>query len=410
VGGPAASRVRLTSWRAALPDSGMEFDPLGDEVVADPYPLYRWFRDHQPLARNEALGVWFLFRFADVLQVLHDGRRFVSGQGVSLDAGDPTKVGRTLISSDDPVHAQLRSAISAHFTPRAVSQFEPRVRAIAREHLDGFAARGSSELMSELAIPVPIIVVGDLLGVRPEDRAQFRTWADALVQQDSLRPETGLAAKAAAVAIGEYFAGVIAERRANPADDLISALLATSVEGAALPLEDLLGFAFLLIVAGTETTTNLVGNAALALDAAPDQRRRLIDDPSLVVSAVEEVLRWDAPVQGLARVAVEDVTIGGGTLPAGSRVQLRFGSANRDEREFGDSDRFDVGRNVNRHVGLGHGIHYCLGASLARLEGRVMLEELLRRVPDWSVESVQRHPSSSVRGPASLQLAFSPAP
>jgi cytochrome P450 len=388
----------------------MDFDPLGDEVVADPYPLYRWFRDHQPLAQNEALGVWFLFRFADVLQVLHDSRRFVSGQGVSLDAGDPTKVGRTLISSDDPVHAQLRSAISAHFTPRSVSSFEPRVRDIVGEHLDGFAARGTCELMSELAIPVPIIVIGDLLGVRPEDRVRFRTWADDLVQQDSLRPETGLAAKAAAVAIGEYFAGVIAERRAHPADDLISTLLATSVDGVTLPMEDLLGFAFLLIVAGTETTTNLVGNAAVALDAAPDQRRRLLDDPSLVVSAVEEVLRWDAPVQGLARVAVEDVTIAGGTLPAGSRVQLRFGSANRDDREFGDPDRFDVGRTANRHVGLGHGIHYCLGASLARLEGRVMVEELLRRVPDWSVESVERHASSSVRGPASLALAFSPTP
>ncbi len=342
MGGPAASRVLLTSWRAALPDSGMEFDPLGDEVAADPYPLYRWFRDHQPLARNDALGVWFLFRFADVLQVVHDERRFVSGQGVSLSAGDPTKAGRTLISSDNPVHAQLRSAISAHFTPRAVSRFEPRVRAIAREHLDGFAARGSCELMSELAIPVPIIVIGDLLGVRPEDRSQFRTWADdarncsrtRCGRRPDWRPRRRRR-RSVSTSLG-----VIAEHRfSSSRRSHLRAKLATSVDGVTPPcLEDLLGFAFLLIVAGTETSTNLVGNAAVALDAAPDQRRRLLDDPSLVVSAVEEVLRWDAPVQGLARVAVEDVTIGGGTQPAGSRGQLRLGSANRDEREFGDSD------------------------------------------------------------------------
>ena len=146
----------------------------------------------------------------------------------------------------------------------------------------------------------------------------------------------------------------------------------------------------------------------VVLEAEPDQRRGLVDDPSLVGGAVEEVLRWDAPVQGLARVAVEDVTIGGGTLPAGSRVQLRFGSANRDEREFADSDRFDVRRAISRHVGLGHGIHYCLGVSLARLEGRVMLEELLRCVPDWSVEQLRRQPSVNVRGPETLELAFSP--
>ena len=328
---------------------------------------------------------------------------------MSLSAGDPTKAGRTLISSDNPVHAQLRSAISAHFTPRSVARFEPRVRAIAREHVARFAGRGSCELMSELAIPVPIIVIGDLLGVMPEDRAEFRGWADDLVHQDPLRPETGLAAKAAAAAIGEYFTRVVAERRARPTGDLISALLETSVEGESLPLEDLIGFAFLLIVAGTETTTNLVGNAALALDAEPAQRQALVDDPSLVAGAVEEVLRWDAPVQGLARVAMEDVSLAGGTLPAGSRVQLRFGSANRDEREFGDADRFDVRRTISRHVGLGHGIHYCLGASLARLEGRVMLEELLSLVPEWSVERVQRHPSADVRGPTSLELSFAVA-
>ncbi len=384
----------------------MEFDPLAPDVQADPYPTYAWFREHEPVAYNKALDAWFLFRFEDVLRALHDHAVFISGEGVSLAAGDPAKVGRTLIGSDDPVHHQLRSAISAHFTPRAVARFEPRVRELVDAHVGAFAERGSCELMAEFAIPVPIIVVGDLLGVRPEDRAQFRLWADDLVHQDPTRPSTIEAAKAASAAIAAYFREVIEDRRRHPAEDLITALLATTVDGEALPDGDLLGFAFLLIAAGTETTTNLVGNAALVLAAHPSQRAALVADPSLIAGAVEEVLRWDAPVQGLARVTVENLTVAGTELPSGSRVQLRYGSANRDPAEFADAERFDIHRRITRHVGLGHGVHYCLGASLSRLEGRIMLESLLARVPSWEVTHVDRHPSLEVRGPAHLSLAW----
>jgi cytochrome P450 len=250
----------------------MEFDPLASDVQADPYPTYAWFREHEPVAYNKALDAWFVFRFEDVLHALHDAGTFVSGEGVSLAAGDPAKVGRTLIGTDDPVHHQLRSTISAYFTPRAVARFEPRVRELVESHVDAFAERGSCELMAEFAIPVPIIVVGDLLGVRPEDRGQFRLWADDLVHQDPTRPDTITAAQEAGAAIAAYFGEVIEARRRQPADDLITALLSTTVEGEPLPYNDLLGFAFLLIAAGTETTTNLVGNAALAFDAHPDQR------------------------------------------------------------------------------------------------------------------------------------------
>jgi cytochrome P450 len=384
----------------------MEFEPLAPDVQDDPYPTYQWFREHQPVAYSKALDAWFLFRFDDVLRALHDTDVFVSGEGVSLAAGDPAKVGRTLIGSDDPLHHQLRSAISAHFTPRAVARFEPRVRELVDAHLDAFAGRGSCELMAEFAIPIPIIVVGDLLGVRPADRMQFRLWADDLVHQDPTRPETITAAKEAGAAIAAYFGEVIEDRRAHPTDDLISALLATTVDGEPLPYGDLVGFAYLLIAAGTETTTNLVGNAALALAAHPDQRADLVADPSLVPGAVEEVLRWDAPVQGLARVTTQNLTVAGTELPAGARVQLRYGSANRDEAEFEDASRFDVRRRIARHVGLGHGVHYCLGASLSRLEGRIMLESLLARVPEWEVAHVDRHPSLEVRGPAYLELSF----
>src|SRR4029077_2808746 len=203
-----------------LTDSGMEFDPLAPDVQDDPYPAYAWFRAHEPLAYNMALDAWFLFRFEDVLRALHDSTVFVSGEGVSLAAGDPATVGRTLISSDDPVHHQLRSAISAHFTPRAVARFEPRVRELVDAHVDAFAGQGSCELMAEVAIPVPIMVVGDLLGIRPEDRAQFRVWADDLVHQDPTRPETIAAAQQAGGAIATYFGEVISARRRQPADDL----------------------------------------------------------------------------------------------------------------------------------------------------------------------------------------------
>jgi cytochrome P450 len=383
----------------------MAFDPLAEDVQTDPYPIYRWYRTHDPVSYNEDLKAWFLFRFEDVLTALHDTEVFVNGQGVSL-AGEATQAGRTLISTDNPVHHQLRSAISAYFTPRAVSGFEPRVRAIATEHLDALAGRDGCDLMADYAIPIPIIVVGDLLGVRPEDRHQFREWADDLVHQDPARPDTVRLAHEAAAAIGRYFTAVIEDRRRHPADDVISALLATVVDGEPLPMDDLIGFGFLLIVAGTETTTNLVGNAVLAFGGHRDQYALVRKDPSLVAGAMEEVLRWDAPVQGLARVTVEDVSFGDVLVPAGSRVQLRYGSANRDEAEFADADAFDIRRAVTRHVGLGHGIHYCLGAALSRLEGRVMVEEMVRRIPDWEVVRSDRWPSAEVRGPAHLELAF----
>jgi len=383
----------------------MAFDPLGEDVQADPYPVYRWYRQHEPVSYSEDVNAWFLFRFEDVLRALHDTEVFVNGQGVSL-AGEATQAGRTLISSDDPVHHQLRSAISAHFTPRAVSAFEPKVRAIVTEHLDAIAGKEGCELMAEFAIPIPIIVVGDLLGVRPEDRGQFREWADDLVHQDQSRPETVKLAHEAAAAIGRYFTEVIEDRRRRPRDDVISALLTTTVDGEPLPMNDLIGFGFLLIVAGTETTTNLVGNAVLAFDANRDQYELVRKDPSVLPDAIEEVLRWDAPVQGLARVAVEDVSFRDVVVPAGSRVQLRYGSANRDEAEFSDPDTFDIRRAITRHLGLGHGIHYCLGAALSRLEGRIMVEEMVRRTPEWDVVRYDRWPSAEVRGPAHLELAL----
>jgi cytochrome P450 len=384
------------------------FDPYSSEVQDDPYPLYQRMRDSEPVAYNAELDCWFLFRFDDVLTAVHDHETFVSGQGISVRPGRDTQPAPTLIAMDNPLHDELRTAVSRKFTPRAIKEFEPIVRALAAEHVDAFVDRGSCELMHELAIPLPMIVVGDLLGVRPEDRAQFREWADALVHQDPRRPETLEPARAAGGALGQYFAGVIEARRQRPADDLVSDLIAAEVRGRSLEFSEIVGFAFLLIVAGTETTTNLIGNAVLALAHDSSQHAALRADPSLSMGAVEEVLRYDGPVQGLSRVTVDDVVLSDTKVPAGSRIQLRYGSANRDEREFPDAGTFDLRRVPGRHVAFGHGIHHCLGAALARLEGRIVLEELVARTSDWEVVApVERWASAEVRGPSRLELAFS---
>ena len=384
------------------------FDPYSAEVQDDPYPIYQRMRDTEPVAYNAELDCWFLFRFDDVLTAVHDHDTFVSGQGISVTPGRDTQPAPTLIAMDNPLHDELRTAVSRKFTPRAIKDFEPVVRELAQEHVDAFVDRGSCELMHELAIPLPMIVVGDLLGVRPEDRTQFREWADTLVHQDPRRPETLAPARDAGAALGQYFAGVIEDRRARPADDLVSDLIAAEVRGRALTFQEIVGFAFLLIVAGTETTTNLIGNAVLALSHDPSQHAALRADPTLFTGAVEEVLRYDGPVQGLARVTAVDVELSDTKVPAGSRVQLRYGSANRDEREFPDAGTFDVSRAPGRHVAFGHGIHHCLGAALARLEGRIVLEELVRRTSAWEITApVERWASAEVRGPSRLELAFS---
>jgi cytochrome P450 len=264
--------------------------------------------------------------------------------------------------------------------------------------------------MSELAIPVPILVIGDLLGVPADDRHRFREWADALVHLNPARPETVGAARAAGMEIGRYFMAVIDDRRRRPGDDLISLLLSSRLDGEPLDDRFVLGFAFLFIVAGSETTTNLIGNGMLALARHPDQRAAARAVPALVPGLVEEVLRYDGPVQGVARVVRQDVRVGGVTLPAGSKVQLRWGSANRDAAEYDRPDAFAVTRTTGRHVAFGHGIHYCLGAALSRIEGRVAFEEILARVPDWEVSgAVERWPSCEVRGPAALHLSYPPS-
>jgi cytochrome P450 len=386
------------------------FNPYDAEVQDDPYPVYARLRHLSPVAFSEELNCWFLMRFADVIEAAHDHRRFISSQGVALLGGQPSGLIPMIVSMDNPEHDRLRALVARRFTARALARLEAPIRRYTRKAINGFAARGSCELMSELAIPIPLLVIGDLLGVASEDRHSFREWGEALVHLNPTQPDTVASARAAGMEIGQYMLAVIEARRRQPGDDLISLLLASTVDGEAVDVSFVLGFAFLFIVAGSETTTNLVGNGMIALARHPDQRRLVQADPSLVVGMVEEVLRYDGPVQGVARVVNQDVEVAGVTLPAGAKVQLRWGSANRDEDEYSAPDVFDVRRRVRRQVAFGHGIHYCLGAALSRLEGRVIFEELLARFRQWEVPAtIQRLASGEVRGPATLPVTFTPS-
>ncbi|MCW2549423.1 MAG: Cytochrome [Mycobacterium sp.] len=385
-----------------------EFDPYDPAVIADPYPVYDELRPLHPAAYNAELDCWFLLRFADVLAAASDPLRFTSAHGIDIGQSRSNPA-RNIFTLDNPEHDQLRSVVSRRFTPRAIAAFEPRVRALAREHLEGFVGRGHCELMAELAIPLPIIVVGDLLGVPAADRLQFREWADSLVHQDPRLEASVDHAREAGLAVAGYFAAAVEERRAAPADDLLSDLLVTQVNGRPMTTAEIVGFAFALIVAGTETTTNLIGNALLALAAFPDQRQLLAERPELTSAAIEEVFRYDAPVQGLARVTTEAVAIGADVIPAGARVQLRYGAANRDPERYGEPGRFWIERPAPagiRHLALGHGIHFCLGAALARLEGGIVLEEFMRAIPHWEIGELTRRTSAEVRGPETLHLEF----
>jgi len=391
----------------------VRFDPYDADTQRDPYPVYRDLRDHAPVYHDEERDFWALSRFEDVLWAAHEPAVFCSGEGIALE-GQARSPLPNLIVMDDPRHAQLRKLVSRGFTSRPVGAFEPRVRELASTMIDAAMERATPgepvDLVPALTGPLPMTVVGDLIGVTPGDREQFRTWSDTVVHQDVDRPGTVEAGRAAAAAVVSYFGKIIAARRAAPTDDLVSELIAASVDGERLADDEILGFCFLLIVAGTETTTNLLGLGVLALAGEPEQRALLLGDPALLGGAVEEMLRWGSPVQGLARTTTDVVERHGVKIPKGAKVQLLFGAANRDEREFASPDRFDVRRRIERHLAFGHGVHFCLGAALARLEARIVFEELLARSPEWEVDTsaVRWIRSSSVRGPASLPVVLAP--
>jgi cytochrome P450 len=395
------------------------YNPFLPAWRRDPYPCYRRLRETAPVYRSPLLGVTVLTRYDDVQAALRDPRFSVRrSESRAFQRLDPfgslspdfqRMIERNLLMLDPPDHTRLRGLVSKAFTPRVVERLRPRVEALVEELLDGVAAQGEMELVRDFAEPLPVIVIAELLGLPREDRAAFKRWADDLaVLVDPLSVLGGLErVQRSFDELCAYLRQVFAARRAEPKDDLISALVAAEDRGDALTEAELISTVTLILGAGHETTTNLLGNAVLALLRHPGERKRLQDDPSLCESAVEEFLRFDAPVQATDRVAREDVVIDGARVRAGEFAVLLLGAANRDPARFSEPDRLDLGRRDNRHLAFGQGLHFCLGAPLARLEAQLAISALLRRFPDFDGEREPAlRPSITLRGPVSLRLAL----
>lgn len=397
---------------------------LDPRFLADPYPLLGMLRAHNPVFRipfdrSSGPGEWLLTRHADVLRVLRHPSfsvRREEAEGVRRNLAHlpedlrPENQPRTMLGIDPPEHTRLRSLVSKAFTPRRVRALRPRIESRIDELLGAVGSRGEMDVMYDLAEPLPAIVIAELLGVPPEDHRRIKRWSgDLLVSAEGpLQGERIPRLRAAREQFTRYFEATIAARRREPRDDLISAMIAAQVERDALSDGELVAACMLLLVAGHETTTNLIGNGLLALLRHPEQWERLRADPALDERAVEECLRFDPPVQLTARLATEDVEFRGTPIGAGALVSVSIGAANRDPEVFDAPERFDVARDPNPHLGFGHGVHFCLGAGLARLEGRLALRALADRLPELALveEGVARRPAFLLRGLSRLPVRF----
>lgn len=389
----------------------LHYDPFDTGIQDDPYPVYRQLRDDAPVFRAETSNTWVLSRHEDVIAALLDHQTFSSVNGVFPTPPDAPFLESFLpmmIMMDPPRHDQLRGLVSKAFTPRRIAALEAGIDELAASLTEGLtSSEGRTDFVGDFAGILPAMVIADLLGVPREDRQQFRQWSSTLIQSNPAHGEVAEGLAAAAAVYG-YFADFLADRRQKPRDDLMSALVAAEIDGRNLSDDELLGFCLLLLIAGHETTTNLLGNAAVVLAEHPQSRHRLAADPALIGHAVEELLRYDSPVQGLSRVLTADVTLHGTTMSQGDSVLLLFGSANRDERVFARPDVFDIDRKPEHQVAFGRGIHFCLGAALARMEARIALRALLLRLPDWAVDgdSAVRLRSGPIRGYLSLPIIW----
>ena len=382
----------------------MELNPFSHAFHEDPYPTYRWLRDNAPVYRHPD-GWYALSRYDDVLAASQEALLYSSAEGTTLETIDTTSLLPMIIFMDPPMHDRQRKLVSRAFTPRAISDLEPFVRATATRFLDALDEKGGGDFVDEFSAVLPLNVIMELLGVPEPDRNQVRHWMDTTLDRLEEPPFIPDHAIEAMMNVAQYWSGLVTEKRADPDGKLISRLCEVEVEddeGTATRLTDdeVTGFCSLIGSAGTETVTKLLANAVVLFQRNPDQWQKVLDDPATIPGAVEEVLRYWPPSQYQGRVLTEDVTLHGETIPAGSRVLLLTGSANRDERAYADPDRFDIARPGHLAVGFGHGVHYCLGASLARMEGRVALEEFSRRFPTYEVDeaNAERVHMSNVHG------------
>lgn len=400
-----------------------DYDPLAPHVRADPYPYYAALRRESPIHQTiPGVPMFAVSRFEDVEFVLHHPEVFSSTAfqtlfqgGISLSPNSGALAGHRLIDSpmmisvDPPDHMKLRGIVNRGFTPRRIAALEPRLRSLAEDFVVKAASRGEMDLVADLAIPFPVTVIAELLGVEPEQRERFKRWSDATVIGLSgvSKEFTKEQVRENADEMAEYIDRITRERRARPKEDLIS-LLVNAEGGDALSSGEVLSFVFLLLVAGNETTTNLIGNAMKALVHHPAQLAEVAAKPTLIPQMLEEALRYESPIQTLPRLATQTMDLPSGPVSEGNFLMVLFASANRDEKRFPDPDRFDVHRRPLGHVAFGHGIHFCLGAALARLEARIAFETLFAHCRDLRLEgdAIPMLDSLALRGPKSLPLRF----
>ena len=377
----------------------VRFQLAGAETWANPWPMYAALRDHDPVhhvvpPENPDHDYWVLSRHADVWEAARDNETFSSAQGLTVNYGELEMIGLVdnppFVMQDPPVHTEFRKLVSRGFTPRQVEAVEPKVREFVIERVEGLRANGGGDIVAELFKPLPSMVVAHYLGVPESDRKQFDGWTEAIVAASTA--SGGITGATVGDAVGSmmaYFTELIERRRREPADDTISHLVAAGVgaDGDIAGTLSVLAFTFTMVTGGNDTTTGMLGGSVQLLHRRPDQRRLLVEEPELIPDAIDEFLRLTSPVQGLARTTTRDVTIGDTTIPEGRKVLLLYGSANRDEREYGtDAGELDVTRKPRNIMTFSHGAHFCLGAAAARMQSRVALTELLARCPDFEVD------------------------
>lgn len=386
------------------------FNPMDPLVLRNPYPTYKRMRDEHPVYRHPA-GFWALTRYREVSEALKDAATFSSSaMGRRNQQGMGNGIGRSLISEDPPTHTEQRNTVNRGFTPSRIGALEPRIEELAEELFRAFESKGHCDLTEEFANPLPVSVIAELLGLDPNKRDDFKKWSSDIIIGSTQAGGMGASVIDSMHKFRETIAAAVEDRKQHPGTDLISILVDAGLGEGILDADSTIGFAGLLLAAGSETTTNLIGNVMLTLLEDPGLLKQVREDRGLIKPLLEESLRHDPPVQMLMRMTTTDTQIAGTEIPAGNLVMMMLGSANRDETRFPNPDDFDIERNTQGHLGFGFGNHFCLGASLARLEGTIAVAQLVERLrkPRLAVPEVEYHGSFLIRGPAKLPLEFEP--
>jgi len=399
----------------------VDYDPRRPEVIADPFPVFQELREQAPLYRSSVLGGWVLTRYDDVKLAISD-RRFsadrmrpffaqlpVSSQTAYATLRD--SISRWAVFHDPPEHTRLRGLMNKAFTARAIERLEPRIRILIDRLLDQVVDVGEMDLIADLAYPLPASVILDMLGLPCDDLDRIKVWSDELalfVGSSVNTPDKYQRATDSITAMNEYFLRAIQRRRHTPGDDLLTSLLAAQEQGDLLSDDELVATCVLLVFAGHETTTNLIGNGILALLRHPAELARLRNEPGLMPLAVEELLRFDGPAASVVRIATEEILLHGQTIRPGERVFAMLNAANRDPRQFANPETLDIARKENRHLAFGQGIHFCIGAPLARMEAKLAITAILQRCPNLALQSMPLDWSNSLvlRGVRSLPVSF----